>query len=139
VRLVLDTNALVQAALSPHGPAAVIVGLVMARSLRLLVDDRILDEYDDVLSRAVFGLDPSDVRTLIERISRVAEPVVAHGLPGGSKGFPDRDDLPFLEVAVSGKADVLVSSNLKDFPPRFRCGMTVITPVDFVQTFIRIG
>lgn len=139
MRIVLDTNALVQAALSPHGPASVIIGLVLARSLYLLVDDRILDEYDDVLSRKSLGFDPVDVRKLIERVRRVGEPVVAHGLPGGSKGFPDGDDVAFLEIAVSGKADALVTSNLKHFPERLRCGMTVLTPVDFVKTFIRIG
>jgi predicted nucleic acid-binding protein len=32
--------------------------------------------------------------------------------------LPDADDLPFLEVALSGKADALVSGNVRHFPGR---------------------
>lgn len=51
MRVVLDTNVLVQAALAPFGRANGIIALVFTNRVRPLFDDRILGEYDDVLSR----------------------------------------------------------------------------------------
>jgi putative PIN family toxin of toxin-antitoxin system len=139
VRIVLDTNAVVQATLTPHGPAGVIVGLIQMRSLMMLVDERILQEYDVVLERPEFDFRRSDVQKFMERIRRISSSVQAHGIPGGAKEFPDPDDVAFLEVAVAGNAEALVTMNLRHFPERLRCGIMVVTPVDFVRRFVHIG
>jgi putative PIN family toxin of toxin-antitoxin system len=52
--LVLDTNVLVSALLSPFGAPGRIWDLVLAREVRLVYDDRILVEYRRVLSREKF-------------------------------------------------------------------------------------
>jgi predicted nucleic acid-binding protein len=72
VRVVLDTNVLVQALISAHGPANSIVGLALARSFELLIDERIRDEYEDVLTRTRFHLHRSDIQQLLKRIDIVA-------------------------------------------------------------------
>jgi putative PIN family toxin of toxin-antitoxin system len=139
VRVVCDTNVLVQALITAQGPANTIVGLALIRSFTLLIDQRIRDEYDEVLTRSRFGFHRSDVQHLLKRIDLVGITVEACSLPGGTKGFPDPDDVPFLKVAVSGQAQALVTTNLRHFPASRRQGIAVVTPREFVQRYVHIG
>jgi len=45
--------------------------------------------------------------------------------------LPDRDDLPFLEVGLSGEADALVTGNVRHF--RGRLGVDVLSPRALLQ------
>jgi uncharacterized protein len=139
VRVVLDTNVLVQSLISAHGPANSIIGLALARSFELLIDERIREEYEEVLTRTHLHLHRSDVQHLLKRIDVVALSISPRALPGGMKGFPDVDDVIFLEVAVSGRAQALVTTNLRHFPVSLRHGMIVLSPIEFVQRFARVG
>ncbi len=131
-RVVLDTNVVLSAALSHFGPAAVVVGLVLGRRMRCILDPRILDEYEDVLTRPRFGLPRRDVVVLLEWLRRSGEFHPPQPLPGGRKGFPDPGDVMFLEVALGGKADLLVTRNLKHYPADRRHGIAIVTPEDVV-------
>ncbi len=66
---VLDTNGIVSAHLSPHGPPGGLLGEVLARRLRLAYDTRILDEYREVLSRPKFDFPPTSVRRFLDLMS----------------------------------------------------------------------
>ncbi len=48
--VVVDTNVLVAGLLSPFGPPGEIVRMIVAGSLSLCFDARILSEYSDVLA-----------------------------------------------------------------------------------------
>ena len=58
MRIVVDTNVLVSGLLSPHGPPGRMVDGIVAEELVVLFDDRILDEYRDVLGSPRFGSGP---------------------------------------------------------------------------------
>lgn len=137
MRVVVDTNVLVSSLLTPHGPASVVVGLALARVVQPLVDGRMLDEYEEVLRRPEFDFIPADVAALLGRWQQVAVMVTAAPIPGGLKGLPDPDDGAFLEVAFSGNAEVLVTSNLKHYPERCRHGIAVVTPMTFVSAYLQ--
>lgn len=139
MRVVLDTNVLVQALIAAHGPANTIVGLALARSLEILVDARIRDEYEDVLARARLRFHRSDVQHLLKRIDAVAVRISPGPMPGGVKAYPDVGDVIFLEAAVSGRAQALVTANLRHFPDSLRHGVIVLPPIEFVQRFVRVG
>ena len=139
MRVVLDTNVLVQSLIAAQGPANTIIGLALTRSFDLLVDPRVREEYEDVLARTRFGFHRSDVQHLLKRVDLVSTRIVAAPLAGGTRGFPDLDDVLFLEVAVSGKAQALVTTNLRHFPASLRHGITVVTPMEFVQRFVHVG
>lgn len=139
MRVVLDTNVLVQALIAAHGPANTIVGLALARSLELLVDERIREEYEEVLSRSRLSFHRSDVQHLLKRIDAVAVRVSPGPFPGGAKAYPDADDVKFLEAAVSGRAKALVTANLRHFPESLRHGVTVLPQIEFVKRFVRVG
>ncbi|MBI4227251.1 MAG: PIN domain-containing protein [Candidatus Omnitrophica bacterium] len=99
--------------LTPHGTSARLVDLAQREELRLLYDDRILHEYDQVLRRPRFGFSATTVALLLEFVEMSGERVVARPLPPAGT---DLSDQPFLEVAVSGVAELLVTGNRRHYP-----------------------
>jgi predicted nucleic acid-binding protein len=130
---VLDTNVVVSAALTAHGPCAHIVDMLVGGHFEVCADDRILAEYDAVLRRPEFGFAPADVDALMEHIRSVALPVVAAPLPAE---LPEPGDLPFLEVAAVAGA-VLVTGNARHFPQDACGGVRVVSPREFLEVLRR--
>lgn len=66
-RIVLDTNVLVSGMINPNGPPGRIVDLIREGLVELVVDDRILAEYSQVLSRPKFNpyFHAGDVRDIL--------------------------------------------------------------------------
>lgn len=126
MRVVLDSNVVVSAMLSPHTPPAQVLRAVLQGEIVLLHDPRILAEYREVLLRPKFGFDPDDVRTLVETMEWIGETVFVRRLP---VELPDPDDLQFLEVAAEGRADALVTGNARHYrPAQGRHTIEVVTP-----------
>lgn len=135
MRVVLDTNVPVSGLLNPHGAPGRVVDMTLAGGLQPLYDDRILDEYRDVLGRPRFGFEAADVGALLGQLKAVGHHVTAPVLP---VVLPDPDDLPFLEVAAAGGARALVTGNTVDFEPREGShSVTVVSPDAFLETLRR--
>ncbi|MDF1543274.1 MAG: putative toxin-antitoxin system toxin component, PIN family [Anaerosomatales bacterium] len=132
MRIVLDTNVLVSGLLSPFGPPGEIVRLVSSGAVMLCLDARILAEYDEVLVRPRFGFDEDSVAALLDYLDFASETVAAEPL---SVRLPDRDDEPFLEVALACRADCLVTGNLAHFPENARAGVAVLSPAEFIERY----
>jgi putative PIN family toxin of toxin-antitoxin system len=115
VRIVLDTNVLVSAMLTAGGTPDMVVQFVLHGELRLLLDSRIMAEYDEVTARPRFGFDPAERRFLLDTLTAISEPIVALPL---KLTLPDPDDRVFVEVAVAGAADAIVTGNVAHFKPR---------------------
>jgi len=128
--VVLDTNIIVSALITPFGSASRILDMVIIGDLKLLYDDRILTEYCEVLSRKKFGFAENDVNTLLEYIEteglRITPSVC-------TENIPDKDDLPFLEVALSGKADALVTGNKRHFKVKSSKKLKILSPDELLQ------
>ena len=134
MRVVIDTNVLVSGILNPHGPPGRIVDAVLSEAVIVLHDDRILAEYHEVLLRPAFGFQRTDVDSLLDFIEFSGEHLTAGGI---DVILPDPTDLPFLEVAIAGLADALISGNLKHFKPRRgRHGVHVCTPAEFGRRMV---
>jgi putative PIN family toxin of toxin-antitoxin system len=128
---VVDTNVLVSGLLNPRGAPGRIVDLIVAGDVSLLVDDRILAEYHEVLRRGRFGFEAKDVDALLALIDATA--IHVHGTPLAER-LPDEDDEPFLEVAIAGEADTLVTGNVRHFPVRQAQGIPIVSPASFVAS-----
>jgi uncharacterized protein len=129
LRIVLDTNVIVSGLLNPEGNPGRIVDLFLAGEITLLVDDRILAEYRAVLRRPKFGFDADDVSDFMDLLEATSERVVAP--PLGLK-LPDESDRAFLEVAVAGGADVLVTGNVRHFRLPRASRLALDNPAEFV-------
>jgi putative PIN family toxin of toxin-antitoxin system len=132
LRVVLDTNVVVSGLLRRHGsPSARILDAVADNGIRVLLDERVLAEYAEVLVRPRFGLDPSVVTSFLAELQAGGESVSATGL---DLELPDPDDKMFLEVAASGAADHLVTGNAKHFTPvRGAHRIVIVNPREFVD------
>jgi predicted nucleic acid-binding protein len=105
----------------------------MAGSVQLLCDDRILAEYAEVLARPKFGFSARQVRALLNYLRISDESVLARPLelPRTAR-VPDKNDLPFAEVAAAGRADALVTGNPGHFSFLKRMGMEALSPATFL-------
>lgn len=130
--IVLDTNVLVSGLLNPHGPPGRIVPLIADGKLSLCFDARIISEYRDVLLRPAFSFCAGHVEALIAQIWAAGIAVASMPLP---HPLPDHDDEPFLEAALAGGAQCLVTGNPRHFPACLRCGIEVVSPAEFLDLY----
>ena len=136
MNIVLDTNVLVSGMINPNGTPGRIIDLVSAGTVNIVLDDRIFEEYCNVLNRPLFRRHFSDFEktSIIEffKISgiRAKTSVVVTDLP-------DMGDIPFLEIALSQDIP-LVTGNLKHFPKSKTINRTIITPNEFINQFHKL-
>jgi len=133
LRIVLDTNVLVSAILSPNGPPAAVLRALLTERVRLCFDERIVSEYRDVLTRSKFEFDRELVEELIGFLESAGSPTLATPL---AVDLPDPWDQMFIEVAVSSGADFLVTGNLKHYPEEVRSGVKVVSPREFLDALL---
>lgn len=127
--IVLDTNVLVSALLSPFGAPAQVLSLLLTCKIRPVIDDRLLTEYRDVLRRSKFGFESRAVDDLLTWFVTTGIHVTPLLL---SVTLPDPDDIVFLETAAAADAQ-LITGHLRHFPPSQRAGVHVISPTEFIE------
>ena len=126
MKIVLDTNVLVSGVLKPHSIPGSILNAILDERMTVLVDDRILFEYRDVLERPKFDFPPSYIESVFEFFEHRGDYVTAPPVP---EQLLDPADLPFYEVAIAGVADFLVTGNGRHFPDRH----FVVSPREFIS------
>ncbi|MCB0051887.1 MAG: putative toxin-antitoxin system toxin component, PIN family [Caldilinea sp.] len=127
--VVLDTNVLVSALLSPFQAPARVLDLVLSGEIDAVIDDRIMAEYREVLARPKFDFDMRAVQDLLDYFEHAGVAVQATPL---TIDLPDPDDCLFVEAAASAEA-ILVSGNLRHFPPENCHGIVVESPRAFLE------
>jgi uncharacterized protein len=129
LRLVIDTNILVSAAIKPDGLQRTVLLLAITKPARLYVSTAILAEYLDVLSRPEFLIRKGLRQQLLNLIAKRAHSVTpARRIDVTS----DPDDNMFLECAEAAGADYLVTGNTRHFP-RFWKKTKIITSREFLS------
>ncbi|NTV13231.1 MAG: putative toxin-antitoxin system toxin component, PIN family [Desulfobulbaceae bacterium] len=126
----LDTNVLVAGLLSPFGPCGEIVGMFSFGELALSFDARIFIEYEEVLAQPKFKFGKDWIAALLDHIEHCGLTVASSPL---AKALPNRDDEPFLEVAIAAKAMCLVTGNRMHFPAERCQEVTVLSPSEFME------
>ena len=134
MKIVLDTNVLVSGLLSPYGTPAEIVRMISLGELQLCYDARILSEYRTVLLRPKFPFESFEISELLKQIELEGYAVAAKSL---KQRLPDPDDEVFLAVALAGSAKYLVTGNLKHYPKEKRQGISVVSPKEFLEIYLR--
>jgi putative PIN family toxin of toxin-antitoxin system len=129
LRLVIDTNVVVSAALKPDGLQRTTLLLAITKPARFYVSRPILEEYADVLSRPELAIRKGARQQLLQLIrnnSHIVTP--SRRLEVAS----DPDDNAFLECADAARADYLITGNQKHFP-RFWKKTKIITTREFIS------
>ena len=129
LRLVIDTNILVSAALKPDGLQRTVLLLAITKPARLYVTEAILAEYREVLARPELRIRRGLRQQLFQLVKnhaqlvRVARPI---------RIAKDPDDDKFLECADAARADYLVTGNQRHFPRLWK-KTKVITSREFIS------
>jgi len=132
MKIVLDINVLISGLLTPFGPSGEIVRMVFSGELIVHIDSRILSEYKEVLLRPRFQFNPDHIGILIDFIKQYGQ--FTSGSPLQNR-LPDPDDEPFLEVAIAGKVQSLITGNKKHYPSSVIKGIHVFSPSEFIEFY----
>jgi len=134
MRAVVDTNILVRALIRPRGSVGPVLQRLRQGHYTLLYTQSSLEELVDVLSRPrireKYGVTEDDVKTIVALVllrgkaMTVSQPLAV---------CRDPKDDKFLEAAVAGKADIIVSGDedllvLDPFE-----GIPIVSPAEFLR------
>jgi putative PIN family toxin of toxin-antitoxin system len=132
VIIILDTNVLISGLLSSDSPPAMMLNLIARGDVRTAYDDRILDEYSDVLNRDEFGFGDIVTGFWLSYIRSSGLYIIAAPL---NLELPDPDDEKFVEVAAASDADALVTGNLRHYNARAKRKARIVSPGEFISSF----
>jgi putative PIN family toxin of toxin-antitoxin system len=128
LRLVIDTNVVVSAALKPEGPQRTVILLAMTKPARWYVSDPIVSEYAMVLSRPELKIRRGLRQQLLQLIKNHARVVKASRLVQVTSDLADN---MFIECTDAARADYLVTGNQRHFP-KFWKNTKIITSSEFL-------
>ena len=129
IRVVVDTNVVVSANLSDEGLSAWILDLAANQKIQMIVSAPILAEYEEVLRRPRLKLNPIKIDNslaVIQNTSVIVKPKRT------LKKSPHESDNRFYECAEAGKANFLITGNIKHFPEAHK-GAQIVTPREFIE------
>ena len=139
MRILLDANLLIRAAITPYGLARKILHLIEASQEHvLIVSSHLLSEVADVLSRpriqSRWPLSGNEIESYCQYLSAAGEEVKIRQLP---PAISDPKDQPVIEAAVSGRAEVICTGDTHFYESPAReflaaCGIAVMTDRDLV-------
>ncbi|MDR2186523.1 MAG: putative toxin-antitoxin system toxin component, PIN family [Azonexus sp.] len=132
LRLVLDTNVVLDLLHWADADAAPIMAALTARRAECLADERTLGELRRVLTYPRLRLTAAAMADYDARYTALAHLVP----PGAAPALPrcrDRDDQMFLELAARAGADLLVSKDkaLLQLRGRGQLGFRIVSPLAF--------
>jgi putative PIN family toxin of toxin-antitoxin system len=137
--VVLDTNVILAGLRSSIGASRMVLAAVGAGAMPTLCNVAMMLEYEEVLQRpenlAAIGWTAEDADRFLDELSALVVPV-----PPGFRHLPllrDADDETFLEAAINGNADVLLTFNVGHFRETRRedlpHGVVIERPADFLR------
>jgi putative PIN family toxin of toxin-antitoxin system len=125
---------------SPAGASAAIIRAVRARQATLLLSVPLAIEYEAVCRRSEHrveaGLSNPQVEIFLDALVAIGEPVETHFL--WRPQLRDPNDEMVLEAAVNGRADALVTFNVRDYgTAAARFGVAVLLPREAIARIKR--
>lgn len=128
--VVIDTNVLVSAFWSRDGVPAQIMALLLNQKIVPCYDERIMQEYEEVLLRPKFGFSAGEVRAVLDWVKYVGAVVIA--TPDNCE-FVDETDRKFYENA-KGSGAILITGNKKHFPKDSK----IVSPREFLDLYFSL-
>ncbi len=129
---VIDTNVLVSAMLKWDSIPGNVLELVFQGPIVPILNQQILKEYTEVLSRAKFRFTKDIVNTVLDNIKELAVFVDEEKL---DIELPDSKDVVFYEVVMEARKEgdaYLVTGNIKHFPIK----SFIVTPRQLIDIIL---
>ena len=132
---VIDTNVVVSSMLSHDSVPGAIIDLVTSEVIVPILNDEILNEYIDVLTRNKFGFSEIDVS---DAINKFKEKAIFLEREQTIEDFIDEDDIVFYEIVMSARNTMdayLITGNIKHYPIK----NYIVTPREMLDIINRTG
>jgi len=129
MRVVLDTSVLVSGLLG--GALGVIIDEWKSGRFRLVVSEAIVHEYFDVISCPKFKITAEEITAATDYLLRTAEFVTPGPAINAVRADPSDDK--FLEAALEGQADFVVSGDNHLLELKTFRGIPIISARQFVE------
>lgn len=113
---VIDTNVLISAMLKWNSIPGKVIEFVFSGKIIPLLNERIIKEYEDVLSRPKFHMSETVIHNILTEIKRLGLYIDAETI---DIILPDPKDRIFYEVVMEERKSedaYLVTGNIKHFP-----------------------
>lgn len=126
---VIDTNVIVSSMLKHNSIPGKIIDLIFEKSIVPLLNEEIIDEYYEVLSRNMFGFNKEEIDNTINEIKLSG---IFLERKEALEAFIDSDDIVFYEIVMSARNTMdayLITGNLKHYPVR----NYVVTPREMLE------
>jgi putative PIN family toxin of toxin-antitoxin system len=132
-RIVLDTNVLVSALRSRIGASFRLLSLIDSGRFSLCVSVPLVLEYEAATKRhaKTIGLTYTDIDNILDYLCLVAEHHRVYYLWRPTLRDPNDDMV--LELAVSCRAEAIVTYNRDDFKGAEQFGIRILSPKDFLN------
>ncbi|MEZ0485126.1 putative toxin-antitoxin system toxin component, PIN family [Fibrella aquatica] len=130
-KIVVDTNVLVSSLIAKSYPAFIIDEFVISRKVTLLLTDDIWNEYIDVLNRPKFARFANfkiNADLVLLRFDEIAEKLL---VTERLAVLADEADNRFLEAALAGSADYVITGNTTDFTMPVLGNTRIVTPATY--------
>ena len=127
--VVIDTNVVVSAFLKEGSIPDQIVSLALNGPIIPLVNDEIISEYTEVLTRNKFGLSESEVKVFLNEFIKRA---LFLDKTKTNEDFDDPDDIVFYEIILTARSAsnaYLITGNKKHYPIK----SFVVTPREMIE------
>jgi putative PIN family toxin of toxin-antitoxin system len=132
MRVVVDTNVVVSAALKDRNPEIVILFVVQHPEFEWVASAEIIAEYVEVLRRAKFRLP----ETILSKWMNIFASMITIVETQGGVDFPrDQKDAKFLACARTAEADYFITGD-KDFDSAYKVGSTTVISVSMFKRLV---
>lgn len=122
MKIIIDTNILISAALSGRNPEQVMAFIIKSSTHKWIASQAIFDEYLEVLSRSKIKLTIENRQKWLNLVKNSTE-IIAVNI---NYDFPrDQKDAKFISCAIASNADFLITGD-KDFEDVSFIGDTII-------------
>jgi putative PIN family toxin of toxin-antitoxin system len=136
MKAVFDTSVVVSALRSERGASNRLLALAWLKSFEILATPALFLEYEEVIQRdehvAVHRFSAERMHDFLVGLAAIIVPVRVYYQ--WRPQVQDVDDEMVLESALNGRADVIVTHNVRDFQhaaSKFR--LRVVTPAEFLS------
>jgi hypothetical protein len=135
IRVVIDANQFVSALLKPESNPAKVIKLVQEGKIQLVMSSGIIDEiravllYPKIMKR--HRRSPEQINVFLKKLLKVA--VITHSEPKLDVIKEDHSDNKYLECAVEGKADYIISGDKHLTDLKFFRGVKIVGPALFLR------
>ena len=126
---VIDTNVVVSSMLKKESVPWLIMNMVDENTIIPLLNQDILNEYIEVITRNKFNFSEASIN---EVISRIKEKAIFLEKEQTLEEFIDKDDIVFFEIVLSARSTMdayLITGNMKHYPIR----SYVVTPTQMLE------